>query len=98
MVMSEIETLFGHVKGEWPHLEKIRDPGEVRLCDLDGRLHGALVCGYPAIRYAMAFMVCPPLALPACTFCASKVAVQVRAIQSSQVWNVPPSTARTSLM
>lgn len=22
-----IETLFGHVKGEWPHLEKIRDPG-----------------------------------------------------------------------
>lgn len=21
-----IETLFGHVKGEWPHLEKIRDP------------------------------------------------------------------------
>jgi transposase InsO family protein len=23
-----IETLFGHVKGEWPHLEAIRDPGE----------------------------------------------------------------------
>jgi len=23
-----IETLFGHVKGEWPHLEKIRGPGE----------------------------------------------------------------------
>jgi len=23
-----IETLFGHVKGEWPHLEKIRDPGD----------------------------------------------------------------------
>jgi putative transposase len=22
-----IETLFGHVKGEWPHLEKIMDPG-----------------------------------------------------------------------
>jgi Integrase core domain len=22
-----IETLFGHVKGEWPHLEKTRDPG-----------------------------------------------------------------------
>jgi putative transposase len=22
------ETLSGHVKGEWPHLEKIRDPGE----------------------------------------------------------------------
>jgi len=21
-----IETLFGHAKGEWPHLEKIRDP------------------------------------------------------------------------
>ena len=26
-----IETLFGHVKGEWPHLEKIRDPGELEL-------------------------------------------------------------------
>ncbi len=24
-----IETLFGHIKGEWPHLEKIRDPGEL---------------------------------------------------------------------
>ncbi len=24
-----IETLFGHVKGEWPHLEEIRDPGEL---------------------------------------------------------------------
>ncbi|MGH3966526.1 MAG: integrase core domain-containing protein [Pseudonocardiaceae bacterium] len=24
-----IETLFGHVKGERPHLEKIRDPGEL---------------------------------------------------------------------
>lgn len=24
-----IESLFGHVKGEWPHLEKIRDPGEL---------------------------------------------------------------------
>ncbi len=22
-----IETLFGHVKGEWPHLERITDPG-----------------------------------------------------------------------
>lgn len=26
-----IETLFGHVKTEWPHLEKIRDPGELEL-------------------------------------------------------------------
>ncbi len=26
-----IETLFGHVKGEWPHLEKITDPGELAL-------------------------------------------------------------------
>ncbi|MDP4015278.1 MAG: integrase core domain-containing protein [Candidatus Nanopelagicales bacterium] len=26
-----IETLFGHVKGEWPHLEQIRDPGELEL-------------------------------------------------------------------
>jgi transposase InsO family protein len=24
-----IESLFGHVKGEWPHLEKIRDPYEL---------------------------------------------------------------------
>jgi putative transposase len=24
-----IESLFGHVKGEWPHLEKIRDPHEL---------------------------------------------------------------------
>lgn len=24
-----IETLFGHVKGEWPHLEQIRHPGEL---------------------------------------------------------------------
>jgi transposase InsO family protein len=24
-----IETLFGHVKGGWPHLEKITDPGEL---------------------------------------------------------------------
>jgi putative transposase len=24
-----IESLFGHVKNEWPHLEKIRDPGEL---------------------------------------------------------------------
>jgi transposase InsO family protein len=26
-----IESLFGHVKTEWPHLEKIRDPGELDL-------------------------------------------------------------------
>jgi putative transposase len=26
-----IESLFGHVKGDWPHLEKIRDPGELVL-------------------------------------------------------------------
>lgn len=26
-----IESLFGHVKGEWPHLDKIRDPGELEL-------------------------------------------------------------------
>jgi len=29
-----IETLFGHVKGEWPHLEKITDPGEL-VAELD---------------------------------------------------------------
>ena len=26
-----IESLFGHVKGDWPHLEKVRDPGELTL-------------------------------------------------------------------
>lgn len=26
---AHIETLFGHVKGEWPYLEKITDPGEL---------------------------------------------------------------------
>jgi transposase InsO family protein len=26
-----IESLFGHVKTEWPHLEKIHDPGELTL-------------------------------------------------------------------
>ncbi len=26
---AHIETLFGHVKGEWPHLEKITDPIEL---------------------------------------------------------------------
>ena len=29
-----IETLFGHVKGEWPHLEAIRDPAEL-VTELD---------------------------------------------------------------
>lgn len=29
-----IESLFGHVKGEWPHLERIRDPGEL-VAELD---------------------------------------------------------------
>jgi putative transposase len=44
-----IETLFGHVKGEWPHLEKIRDPGELdrelqraRLEYNSVRLHAAI--------------------------------------------------------
>jgi len=44
-----IETLFGHVKGEWPHLEKITDPG-VLDAELDRvrteyntvRLHAAI--------------------------------------------------------
>jgi transposase InsO family protein len=26
-----IKSLFGHVKAEWPHLEKIRHPGELEL-------------------------------------------------------------------
>lgn len=29
-----IESLFGHVKGDWPHLEKIRDAGEL-VVELD---------------------------------------------------------------
>jgi len=44
-----IETLFGHVKGEWPHLEKITDPGDLEA-ELDRvradynavRLHAAI--------------------------------------------------------
>lgn len=44
-----IETLFGHVKGEWPHLEQTRDPGEL-AAELDRvrteyntvRLHAAI--------------------------------------------------------
>jgi len=44
-----IETLFGHVKGEWPHLEKITHPGELEAeldlarTEYNGiRLHAAL--------------------------------------------------------
>lgn len=33
-----IESLFAHVKGEWPHLEKIRDPGEL-TAELDRVRH-----------------------------------------------------------
>jgi putative transposase len=33
-----IESLFAHVKGEWPHLERIRDPGELAL-ELDRVRH-----------------------------------------------------------
>jgi putative transposase len=33
-----IESLFSHVKSEWPHLERIRDPGELAL-DLDQARH-----------------------------------------------------------
>jgi putative transposase len=27
---APIESFFGHIKGEWPHLERIRDPDELR--------------------------------------------------------------------
>lgn len=44
-----IETLFGHVKTEWPHLEKIRDPAvlatelEIARADYNGRrLHAGI--------------------------------------------------------
>lgn len=50
-----IETLFGHVKGEWPHLETIRDPGEldaeltrVRVEYNTVRLHAAIGYVTPA--------------------------------------------------
>jgi putative transposase len=33
-----IESLFGHVKGEWPHLENIRDPAEL-TAELDRVRH-----------------------------------------------------------
>jgi hypothetical protein len=38
-----IETLFGHMKGEWPHLEKIADPhrSRRRVGDRAGRLQRA---------------------------------------------------------
>jgi len=39
-----IETLSGHVKGEWPHLEKITDPGEP-----DRELH-LVRAGYNGLR------------------------------------------------
>jgi putative transposase len=49
-----IETLFGHVKGEWPHLEKITDPGELQA-ELElfrteynaVRLHAGIGCVTP---------------------------------------------------
>ena len=45
-----IESLFSHVKGEWPHLDRIEDP-EVLRAELEvvrreyntGRLHASLV-------------------------------------------------------
>jgi putative transposase len=46
-----IETLFGHVKGEWPHLEKIRDPGQLEA-ELDrARLEYNAVRLHAAIGY-----------------------------------------------
>ena len=50
-----IESLFSHVKGEWPHLERIRDPGEL-VGELDhvrheyntGRLHAGIGYVTPA--------------------------------------------------
>lgn len=33
-----IETLFGHIKTEWPHLNKIRDPGELEA-ELERKRH-----------------------------------------------------------
>jgi len=51
-----IETLFGHVKGEWPHLEQIRDPAqlqtelELKRIEYNGiRLHASI--GYVTPDY-----------------------------------------------
>jgi putative transposase len=52
-----IETLSGHVKGEWPHLEKTRDPGQpgaeldrVRLDYNTVRLHASIGLRHPRRR------------------------------------------------
>jgi putative transposase len=49
-----IETLFGHVKGEWPHLEKIRDPGELER-ELD-----AVRAEYNTVRLHASIGTSPP--------------------------------------
>ena len=28
--LSALESFFGHVKGEWHHLERLRDPDQLR--------------------------------------------------------------------
>ena len=46
-----IETLFGHVKSEFPHLDKIRDPGELER-ELDRiRLHYNTIRLHQGIGY-----------------------------------------------
>jgi len=46
-----IESLFGHVKGDWPQLEKIRDPGELTQ-ELDRvRTEYNTVCLHAGIGY-----------------------------------------------
>jgi transposase InsO family protein len=41
---AQIETLFGHVKGEWPHLEGVNDAERERVCPEYNtvRLHAAI--------------------------------------------------------
>lgn len=46
-----IETLFGHVKGEWPHLEKIRDIGELEAELERARIHHNTVRLHASIGY-----------------------------------------------
>lgn len=46
-----IESLFGHIKGEWPHLEKIRDAGELATELQTVRQHYNTVRLHAAIGY-----------------------------------------------
>jgi transposase InsO family protein len=58
---APIESFFGHIKGEWPHLEHLRDPDELRA-ELEVvrahynsvRLHAGIGYGTPTTSTAAA--------------------------------------------